>query len=148
MYHLILETLKTLKNLRGKLSVELLKIVLGSYALIISITLGISISHIFGTSHSDVFWWRERVPILVGNLTIAASALRCFWKKNVKENIFYYYKFNVFNPFVSNEPFLYPLKTTKNFTIFWCFQGVMEECFGNGLSFWINWGVNSLFLMT
>ena len=43
----ILETLETLKNLRGKLSLELLKIVLVSYVLIAYITLGMSVSHFF-----------------------------------------------------------------------------------------------------
>ena len=38
-YHLILETLEIMKNLWGKLSVGLLKVVLVGYVLIISITL-------------------------------------------------------------------------------------------------------------
>ena len=28
-----------------------------------------------------------------------------------------------FNPFVPNAPFLYPLKTSENRKVFWCFQG-------------------------
>ena len=28
------------------------------------------------------------------------------------------------NPFVRNAPFLYPLKTSENCKVFWCFQGV------------------------
>ena len=44
---MILETLETLKNLRGKLGVGLQKLVLVRYVLIISIMLGMSISHIF-----------------------------------------------------------------------------------------------------
>ena len=74
LYHLILETLETLKNLRGKLSVGLLKIFLVSYVSITSITFGMSISHIFGTNHSEVLWQIERVPILAGDFTMAASA--------------------------------------------------------------------------
>ena len=31
---------------------------------------------------------------------------------------------NVINLFVPNAPFLYPMKTSENLTIFWCFQGV------------------------
>ena len=31
------------------------------------------------------------------------------------------------NPFVANVPFLYTLKTSENFSIFWCFQGVEKE---------------------
>ena len=69
LYHLILETLKTLKNLRGKLSVRLV-----SYVLITFITFGMSTSHILGTSHSEMLWQIEIVPVLEGDLTMAASA--------------------------------------------------------------------------
>ena len=37
----------------------------------------------------------------------------------------------LFNPFVPNAPFLYPLKTSENLTVFWCFQGVEKGCIGN-----------------
>ena len=37
------------------------------------------------------------------------------------------------NPFVSNAPFLYPLKTLENLTLCWCFQGVEKGCSGNQL---------------
>ena len=39
------------------------------------------------------------------------------------------------NPFVSNVPFLYPLKTTENRKIFWCFQLVRKGCIENK---WVN----------
>ena len=32
------------------------------------------------------------------------------------------------NPFVHNAPFLYPLKTSENLKVFWCFQGVEKGC--------------------
>ena len=35
------------------------------------------------------------------------------------------------NTFAPNVPFLYPLKTLENHTIFWCFQGVQKGCIGN-----------------
>ena len=35
------------------------------------------------------------------------------------------------NPLVPNVPFLYPLKTSENLTVFWCFQGVEKWCIGN-----------------
>ena len=38
---------------------------------------------------------------------------------------------NRINSFVLNTPFLYPLKTSENLTVFWCFQGVEKECFRN-----------------
>ena len=37
----------------------------------------------------------------------------------------------VFNPFVSNAPLLYHLKTSENCKVFWCFQGVEKGCTGN-----------------
>ena len=39
-------------------------------------------------------------------------------------------KMNI-NPFVPNAPFLYPLKTSENCEVFWCFQGVEKACVGN-----------------
>ena len=35
-----------------------------------------------------------------------------------------------FNPFVPNALFLYHLKTSENFTVFRCFQGVEKGCIG------------------
>ena len=35
------------------------------------------------------------------------------------------------NPFVSNSPFHYTLKTSENRKVFWCFQGVEKGCIGN-----------------
>ena len=35
------------------------------------------------------------------------------------------------NPFVPNALFLYPLKTSENRKVFWCFQGVEKGCIGN-----------------
>ena len=37
----------------------------------------------------------------------------------------------VINPFVPNASFLYPLKTTENYKVFWCFQWVEKRCTGN-----------------
>ena len=36
-----------------------------------------------------------------------------------------------FNPFFLNALLLYPLKTSENFTVFWCFQRVEKGCTGN-----------------
>ena len=94
--------------------------------LIKSITLGMSISHMFGSSHSKVLWQIERVPILGADLTMAASALKCYsWlsflcifsymllKKMLKENMFYYCEINVFNPFRPQCTLSLPLKTSR-----------------------------------
>ena len=40
------------------------------------------------------------------------------------------------NPFLPNTPFLYPLKTSENRMVFWCFQGVEKRCIGNE---WVNY---------
>ena len=36
-----------------------------------------------------------------------------------------------FNPFVPNVPFLYTLKISENYKVFWWFQGEEKGCFGN-----------------
>ena len=36
-----------------------------------------------------------------------------------------------FNPFVSNAPTFYPLKTSENHNAFWCFHRVEKGCIGN-----------------
>ena len=48
--------------------------------------------------------------------------LACFIKANMKKEI---------NPFVPSAPFLYPLKTSENLTVFWCFQEVEKGRIGN-----------------
>ena len=55
-----------------------LKIALAGYMLITSITLGMSIRHIYGTSHPEVLGQIEKVTILAGDLTMAASALKWY----------------------------------------------------------------------
>ena len=56
------------------------------------------------------------------------------------------------NSFAPNAPFLYPLKTSKNLTVFWCFQGVEKGAFGtNGLRHFCGLAIsqnNSLSLST
>ena len=38
-----------------------------------------------------------------------------------------YWEFHHLNPFAPNGPFLYPLKTSENLRVFWCFQGGRER---------------------
>ena len=42
------------------------------------------------------------------------------------------------NPFVPNAPFLYPLKSSENLTIFWCVQGYRKGALGTNrlTDFW------------
>ena len=44
-------------------------------------------------------------------------------------------KLCILNRFVPNTPFLYPLKTSENLKVVWCFQGVQKGCIGNK---WVN----------
>ena len=37
---------------------------------------------------------------------------------------------NIFKLFVLNAAFLYPLKTSEDLKVFWCFQGVEKGCIG------------------
>ena len=45
------------------------------------------------------------------------------------------------NPLVPNAPFLYPLKTSENLTVFGFFQGVEKGCIGNK---WVNTSITNL----
>ena len=44
------------------------------------------------------------------------------------------------NLFLPNAPFLYPLKTSENFTVFLYFQGVEKECIGKNGEKKFGWG--------
>ena len=49
------------------------------------------------------------------------------------------------NPFIPNAPFLYPLKTSENRKVFWCFQGVEKGYIRNK---WVKfWWVSNIVLM-
>ena len=61
---------------------------------------------------------------------------------------------NMSNPFVPNARFLYPLKTSENPEVFWCFQGVEKGCVENEQvkKIWLNMirnlNVSTLFLVS
>ena len=136
--HLLLQNLERLKNLRGKVGVGLLKVILLGYVSITSVKFNMWISYIFGNTQSEV---------LAEDLTRAISALKCccwlsflsvfnstFLNEKYKTKLYFvwlYVKFKVFNPFLS-APVLYPLKTSENSNVFCCFQGVGEKCLGIG----------------
>ena len=111
-------------------------------------------------SISHTFWYQlfrgalaiESATILAGVLTMTGSGLKCYlWRiffyvfnylflkiKMYQENMLHYWKFNVFNPYIPNTTFLFPLKTSENVTVSEYFQEVGEECLGNVLGFGIN----------
>ena len=111
-----------------KIKCWLLKIILVSYVFITSIALGMSIIHIFGTSHSEVLCQIERVLILAGGLPIASSALTSYsWlsflcvfnymflgEKCNKKLGFTIVKFNVFNSFCSRCTLLLPPENIRS----------------------------------
>ena len=55
---------------------------------------------------------------------------QCLWKKTLIEKKWLIFLYANINPFVPNTPFLYPLKTSENLTVFWCIHGVEKGCIG------------------
>ena len=45
-------------------------------------------------------------------------------KLSILSGISWLWMAKTFYPFVLNAPFIYPLKTSENLMVFWCFQGV------------------------
>ena len=62
---------------------------------------------------------------------------------NLNYHYLWRYILNI-NPFVPNAPLPYPLKTSKNLTVF-CFQEVEKGCIGNK---WVNLSQTNLFLIS
>ena len=56
------------------------------------------------------------------------QALSIFWNENLSIRCF---RFLNSLTHVCNAPFLYPLKTSENLEVFWCFQGVEKGCIEN-----------------
>ena len=55
-----------------------------------------------------------------------------FWVDYQVLTYWHYFTFKEdFNPVFPNAPSLYPLETSENLTVFWCFQGIEKECIGN-----------------
>ena len=50
---------------------------------------------------------------------------RCYSEEGIFHGISYY-SFNCFNPVQSSVVLLYPLKTSENPKVFWCFQGLKQ----------------------
>ena len=48
------------------------------------------------------------------------------------------------NPYFPNAPFLYPLKTSENRKVFWCFQGVEKGCIGK---IWVKVALVKVFIV-
>ena len=66
-------------------------------------------------------------PILVVQLSQRLKTLKICGSRG----IFPYFLWLLINPFVPNAPFVYPLKTSENFTVFSCFHGVEKEYIGS-----------------
>ena len=77
-----------------------------------------------------------QLSIKIHQITIV---IRCIWFSGFL--IIYF----TLNPFVPNALFLYPLKTSENYAVFWCFQGVRK----GALEKWINyWKLKKLPILT
>ena len=63
--------------------------------------------------------------------SVAFKKLMWKWSTFVSTTLLMKTKIKKINPFVPNAPFLYPLKTSENLTVFWCFQGVGKRCIGS-----------------
>ena len=69
---------------------------------------------------------------------------------NKKEKNANFHEDFAINLFVPNAPFLYPLKTSENRKVFWCFQGVDKGSIGNEwvTYSWIFRGVRAIGFIT
>ena len=68
------------------------------------------------------------------------------WPYSTKSNAYLNNAFSLVyaNTFVPNASFLYPLKTSENLPVFWCFQGVVKGCIGNE---WVKAGTEMIYVM-
>ena len=88
---------------------------------------------------SFLFWWSHRTsmtefqPIRSKNWWQEIISWTAYINRNKRILLALMVVFP--NPFVPNAPFLYPLKTSGNPTVSWCFQRVEKECVGNK---WLN----------
>ena len=53
------------------------------------------------------------------------------WIKKLVKHLLWRFFAKIFNTFVPNAPFLYPMKTPENRKVFLHFQGVEKGCIGN-----------------
>ena len=65
-----------------------------------------------------ILWVLDNIVLLFCLFRFTSNCLKCTKDYN-------------FHPFVPNAPFPYPLKTSENTKVFWCFQGVRKGCIGN-----------------
>ena len=78
---------------------------------------------------NEIFCLRQNHYNLRNLYVLATNIPR---KKFMSNSIIY----QTINLFVSNAPFIYPLKTSENILVF-CFQGIGKGCIGNE---WVNYG--------
>ena len=81
---------------------------------------------------SFLFWWSHRIsmtefqPIRSKNWWQEIISWTAYINRNKRILLALMVVFP--NPFVPNAPFLYPLKTSGNRKVFWCFQGIEKGC--------------------
>ena len=72
---------------------------------------------------------------LIINRSFKIIFSNCVWFPLILWALWLICSSTLFNLFVPNAPFLYPLKTSENRTVCWCFQGVKKGCIGDE---WVN----------
>ena len=89
----------------------------------------------FNCWHQTRSWFLSPIGCSFAN---QSSWICCHWilfKRSFLDGRLVFYMFQMMlNAFVPNAPFLLPLKTSENLTVFWCFQGVEKGCIGNELA--------------
>ena len=83
-----------------------------------------SLEAIPSTSDRVIFVWTKGQKVIY---IVACFVDDTLWSRNQEFACI----INQLNPFVPNTPFLYPLKTSENRNIFWCFLGIGKGCIGN-----------------
>ena len=80
----------------------------------------------------------DRYSLLEGELRRFCYFLSLYIKQKIQQVL-------PLNRFVPNAPYLYPMKTSENPTVFWCFQRIEKMCIGNE---WVKWAGTSLFKLS
>ena len=75
------------------------------------------------------------VGVVIGSVISTFNTIQYFYEVNKAISTLIKTLILLINPFFLKALFLYPLNTSENLTIFWCFQGVEKWCIGNK---WVN----------
>ena len=77
----------------------------------------------------------RKTPLIYTSIFTSTESYSSQYSNTIKFRYPTYFLRCFINSFLPNAPFLYPLKTSENFRVFWYFQGIEKVCIGNK---WIN----------